>query len=53
VLIDIFMPKSKIRLVNLDVFLTVKYCLPFIEFWNWEASVVDVTIIPADNICYT
>jgi len=49
--IDIFMPKLKIRRVNLDVFLTAKYLLPFIEFWKREAPVVDVTIIPADNSC--
>jgi hypothetical protein len=48
---DIFMPKFKIGRVNLDVFLTAKYWLPFMEFWKPEALVVDITIIPADNSC--
>jgi len=51
--IDIFMPKFKIRRVNLDVFLKAKYWFPFIEFWKREVLVVDVTIIPADNSCCT
>lgn len=47
----IFMPKFKMTRVNLDVFLTAKFWLPFIEFWMREALVLDVKIIPADNSC--
>jgi len=34
--IDNFIPKFKIRRFNLNVFLTAKYLLPFIEFWKRE-----------------
>jgi len=42
--IDIFMPKFKIRRFNLNVFLVTFYII-----LEAGSSVVDVTIIPADN----